>query len=355
MFDLLHLEDSKSDWGYKCVKNIAITNYYEVERNVTIFIPTYKNQHLILRCVESCINQTYKNIRIIIIDNGFNECGDSLRHELAKFDDQRVNYMPNTSNIEHLGNFHFILSLAQETSRFIVIPADQLLTEDCIEKMVAVAEKNPSVNMVFPRTINRDVRNTEITAQINSEDKATPWPHKKSNAMSATVLLQYYYSQHNIDSEWTHFTFVGSLIDGALMKSIAMSRPPLFYHGWEELISLVLLSYSKDVAVINEPLYILYTNNERLGWASRPKYNYTRYEPLYVEYYFLETYEPMLIKRGLSLSRLYLFLIYKTFYTMFRYPGIVYLLLPKVVNSFIKLIVCTIPVDLFIYISKKIK
>ena len=37
---------------------------------VSIIIPTYNNSNTICRAVDSCINQTYKNIEILVIDDG---------------------------------------------------------------------------------------------------------------------------------------------------------------------------------------------------------------------------------------------------------------------------------------------
>lgn len=44
-----------------------------MEKLVSIIIPTYKGQDVILKCVESVLNQTYKNIEVIVVDdNGKN-------------------------------------------------------------------------------------------------------------------------------------------------------------------------------------------------------------------------------------------------------------------------------------------
>lgn len=350
MSDLIYNE--KHEFGYACLNTSSVNYAYNEEKKVTIFIPTYKNQHLVLNCVKSCLKQSYKNINVVVVDNGFNECGDSLRIDLMKFDDQRLFYRPNPTNIELQGNFHLILSLACNTSRFIVVPADQHLISDCVETMVAAADMNPSANIVFSQTVVRDINSSDMSVNINSNDTTVSWPHKESSSVSATKMINYYFSRHNINSEWTHFSFIGSLIDGALIKSMGISRPPLFYHGWEELISLYVLSVAKEVAIINRPLLILYTNNERLGWASRPSLNYTRFEPIYAEYYFLENYEPMLIKRGLLPSRLYLNLIIKSLYTMIRYPGVVYLLIPKTIGVLFKTILFKAPIDFILLMIK---
>ena len=49
---------------------------------VSIIIPTYNNANTICRAVDSCINQTYKNIEIIVIDDGST---DNTKEVLSKY------------------------------------------------------------------------------------------------------------------------------------------------------------------------------------------------------------------------------------------------------------------------------
>lgn len=323
-------------------------------KRVTIFIPTFKNKELILGCVSSCLNQTYNNIQIFVIDNGYNECGDFLRTELDKFDDQRIIYRPNSSNITHQGSFWLALSLATDTSHFMVIPADCFLVTDCISKMMAAAEATPSANIIFAGDIVRDIGSHRLTAQITSADTALPRTYNLCGQMSATKGINYLFGWHNINSDIGNFSYLGALIDSSLIRSIAMSRFPLRYHGGEELISLVILSYSDDIVIVDDILVIQYTNAQRLGSATRPGFNFTRYEPLHAEYYYLDTYEPLLLSRGMLISQLYLFVLLKTIYTMIRYPGPVILVVPQAISAFTKLVLCIIPFELGRFVVNKI-
>ena len=39
------------------------------EKLVSIIIPTYNRPDFILKCIDSCLEQTYNNIEIVIIDD----------------------------------------------------------------------------------------------------------------------------------------------------------------------------------------------------------------------------------------------------------------------------------------------
>lgn len=59
-----------------------------MEELVSIIIPLYNRKHLIRRCVESVCAQTYKNLEIIVVDDGSTDEPDAVLAELSQ--DTRV-------------------------------------------------------------------------------------------------------------------------------------------------------------------------------------------------------------------------------------------------------------------------
>ena len=51
---------------------------------VSILIPVYNREHLIIPCIESALAQTYKNIEIIIVDNNSTDGTWNICKEYAK-------------------------------------------------------------------------------------------------------------------------------------------------------------------------------------------------------------------------------------------------------------------------------
>ena len=51
---------------------IALEKDIAVSQNslISILIPTYNVEQYINRCIDSALNQTYKNIEIIVVDDG---------------------------------------------------------------------------------------------------------------------------------------------------------------------------------------------------------------------------------------------------------------------------------------------
>ena len=53
---------------------------------ISIIVPVYNSQKTIQRCCDSLLNQTYKNIEIILIDDGSTDASGKICDEFAKKD-----------------------------------------------------------------------------------------------------------------------------------------------------------------------------------------------------------------------------------------------------------------------------
>ena len=57
-----------------------------MENKISIIVPCYKVTDFLPQCVESLMNQTYKNIEIILVDDGSPDATGKLCDEYAKKD-----------------------------------------------------------------------------------------------------------------------------------------------------------------------------------------------------------------------------------------------------------------------------
>ena len=106
---------------------------------VSICIPTYNASTSILDTLQCVINQTYKNIEIIICDNCSTDNTVELIRELS---DSRINLSINNENLGMVGNFNMVLSRANGTYVKLLC-ADDIITNDCVEKEgVLTIDKN---------------------------------------------------------------------------------------------------------------------------------------------------------------------------------------------------------------------
>lgn len=58
-----------------------------MEKLISVIVPIYKVEQYINQCIESIVNQTYKNLEIILVDDG---SPDSLPSDLRRLEKQRL-------------------------------------------------------------------------------------------------------------------------------------------------------------------------------------------------------------------------------------------------------------------------
>ena len=74
---------------------LIIINNSKNDMGISIIIPVYNRKKLIGKSLKSALNQTYKNIEIIVIDDGSKE---NIEEEIDKVGDKRIKYIRLSKN-----------------------------------------------------------------------------------------------------------------------------------------------------------------------------------------------------------------------------------------------------------------
>ena len=152
---------------------------------VTIIIPVYNTRQLLNKCIESICNQTYKNIEIIIIDDGSTDGSNVLCRELAAKDSRiKVIYQDNkgVSAARNKG-LEFVSG-----DYITFVDGDDWIESNMIECLVKDAEAN-QVDAVFcsysrnyenGKEINIVPRHVGIASPIDAIDELLDVYNKKA-------------------------------------------------------------------------------------------------------------------------------------------------------------------------------
>jgi len=140
---------------------------------VSIFIPVFNRETLIGETIESAVNQTYKNIEIIIVDNNSTDRTWEILESYSQ-KDKRIEIYRNEENIGPVRNWKRCLDYAQsEYAKFLW--SDDLIAPEFIEKSLPYLIDNPDVGFVFTGTeIFWDESSKKITAYFIGETGLYP-------------------------------------------------------------------------------------------------------------------------------------------------------------------------------------
>lgn len=115
---------------------------------VSIVTPVYNTAEYLRDCIESVLAQTYQNWEYTIVDNCSTDGSSKIAHEYAARN-PKIRVFDNPQFLSALANHNTALRQISPASKYCkVVFGDDWLFPECLEKMVAVAEANPSVGLV---------------------------------------------------------------------------------------------------------------------------------------------------------------------------------------------------------------
>lgn len=112
---------------------------------VSVIIPAYNRSEFLRQAVESAVQQTYRNIEIIIFD----DCSPvNLREVVDAFQDPRIRFHRNSKN---LGLYTNVINAHRSSKGKYVatLNDDDLWNENFLEKLVPYLEANPDAVLAF--------------------------------------------------------------------------------------------------------------------------------------------------------------------------------------------------------------
>ena len=117
---------------------------------VSICIPTYNGARYLKETLDSCLSQTYKNVDILISDDGSTDETFSLVQSYMSTYPQ-IRLHRNSSNLGLVGNWKKCIELAKgDWIKFIF--QDDVMKEDCVARMMEACIDNDTLMCICSRT-----------------------------------------------------------------------------------------------------------------------------------------------------------------------------------------------------------
>ncbi|MBL7969161.1 MAG: glycosyltransferase family 2 protein [Prolixibacteraceae bacterium] len=113
---------------------------------VSVIIPCYNQACYLEECIRSVIKSTYKNLEIIIINDGSTDCTDKISQKLQVEIPSIHYYYQENRGPSAARNFGI-----RKSTGSIILPldSDDIISENYIQEAVKVLEKNPEIKVVY--------------------------------------------------------------------------------------------------------------------------------------------------------------------------------------------------------------
>lgn len=150
---------------------------------VSVIIPCYNHGTFVLGAIENVFEQTYKNVEIIVVDDGSTE--PETQHILNKITNPSIKvYFKGNGGVASARNYGIKRSKGQY---ILTLDADDRFKPEFIEKALHILKSNPSVGMVTSYII-RDYGDVKSKVKIKGGDLST---FVKKHESNASLLYRY--------------------------------------------------------------------------------------------------------------------------------------------------------------------
>ena len=207
---------------------------------VSVIIPVYNGEDYVKQCVDSVLEQTYRNIEVICVDDGSEDATSGILQFLANKDDRVVFIQQKHLGVSAARN----RGLKQATGKYVsFVEADDYLQEKSYEILVQNAEKKNADIVIFRANV------VDKEEKILTKESATTVYYNNKKTIDAL------FDETGARALWTCF-FKKDLLDKG--SNIKFNEKINF--GEDILFLFEYIPKAEKILVINDVIY-----NHRFG------------------------------------------------------------------------------------------
>lgn len=129
-----------------------------MKKELSIIVPVYNAERFLSRCVESILNQSYKNFELILVDDGSKDGSYSLCKEYASKDNRVIVLTKENGGASSARN----MGLRRAVGEYIgFVDADDFILSDMYEYMINLIKKMQSDIVICDYTNNKNKLNSK--------------------------------------------------------------------------------------------------------------------------------------------------------------------------------------------------
>ncbi|WP_289054496.1 glycosyltransferase family 2 protein [Carboxylicivirga marina] len=123
-----------------------MNNFSKADILVSVIVPVYNLEKYILRCVTSISNQSYKNIEIILVDDGSVDRSSSICKETAKVDNRIIYIIKENGGVTSARK----MGVSNAKGEYLMfVDGDDEIELNCIEKLLSVINETNRSDIVL--------------------------------------------------------------------------------------------------------------------------------------------------------------------------------------------------------------
>ncbi len=238
---------------------------------VSVIVPVYQACGTLKRCVDSILNQTYKDYEIILVDDGSPDESSVICDEYATLDHRIKVFHKNNGGLSSARLDGYKMA----TGDYILfVDSDDTIRFDMVEKLLnAIQEQNADMAICGYNTVRSDIKEPHLLPydSLTIEDIAEHYTQPLIGTSDEGINIPGFIWIRLLKRKLIHDSFFES------------ERK---YYAEDIVFDLLYAREISRIAVVNEPLYNYYVNDSSLTL----KYRQNKWDMFYNLYQFKKKY-----------------------------------------------------------------
>lgn len=267
---------------------------------ISIIVPIYNVEKYITKCIQSLLDQTYKNFEAIIVDDGSPDDSIQIAKALVGYDHRFIFLEKENGGLSSARNF----GLDHVIGDYIAfLDSDDYLAADCFEQNISLFRENPAIEISVFGLYHVDENGVILAEHIsNVERYYQTQDYLLENKTIDVIVCNKIYKK----DIWNELRFTENIIyeDKEVMlkaiynRNIALLRSHLYFYTQREgsiihaynknaLSSILYIGKSHEAFLHNKGLYISNKEKYRNFYIRfclfQPSMYLANYSPNYIE------------------------------------------------------------------------
>lgn len=260
---------------------------------VSVIVPVFNEKHFLKRCTDSIISQTYRNLEIVLVDDGSTD-GSSKLCDIIQHNDKRIKVIheenKGLSAARNTGVFH-------SHGNFVAfIDSDDFIDPDYIGKMVMSATRHNDIDLVI----------TNFVTNIPG------WRNPKPQTKRVMTNIQAISAAESSDSNLPYIVAWDKLYRRCLFEHVLFPEGKLHE---DEFTYYLFFYYCRKILWINDSGYHYMYNSQSITRRQGESFNLDAFEALTNKCIFYAQHSEVghnTISRAITnLNKYYLSMIYQ--------------------------------------------
>lgn len=219
---------------------------------ISVIIPIYNSEKYLERCLDSIVNQTYKNLEIILLNDGSTDKSEEICKRYSDKDERIIYISKKNTGVSSTRN----LGLEHVTGDYIsFIDSDDFVELNMYEDLIELLEKNPKVDTIL----------TDLTVVWNNE-------FIKSTKENKTFLLTRDEVFNNITKGYKFQGYSPTkLYNSKIVLDNNIKFDEKIYMVEDLLFFVEYLNYTKYILYTNQSYYYYIKHGDNVTLNYSPK------------------------------------------------------------------------------------